>query len=89
MLFAWQQPRVRSFWMRNTCLPLDMLFISADQTIAGVLEQVPTLNDTPRSVPCPVVYVLELNAGWTRAHQVRPGQKVQIEPPDVWKGAEP
>jgi uncharacterized membrane protein (UPF0127 family) len=79
MLFSWNDEEVRSFWMRNTCIPLDMLFIAADGTIAGVLEQVPVLNTASRSVPCPAMHVLELNAGWARAHGVRPGQKVRIE----------
>jgi uncharacterized membrane protein (UPF0127 family) len=78
MLFSWSNEQVRSFWMRNTCIPLDMLFIARDGTIVGILEQVPTLNDAPRSIPCPAAYVLELNAGWTRSHGVRAGQKVVI-----------
>ena len=79
MLFSWNEESVRSFWMRNTCIPLDMLFIAADGTIAGILEQVPVLNTASRSVPCPAMHVLELNAGWARAHGVRAGQKVRIE----------
>lgn len=79
MLFSWQDERVRSFWMRNTCIPLDMLYITKDGTIAGILEQVPTLNDAPRGIKCPVAHVLELNAGWARAHGVSPGMKVKIE----------
>lgn len=79
MLFSWSDERVRSFWMRNTCLPLDMLFIARDGTIVGILEQVPTLNEAPRSIPCPAMHVLEVNAGWVRAHGVRPGQKVVID----------
>ena len=79
MLFSWPYESVRTFWMRNTCIPLDMLFIAKDGTIAGILEQVPTLNDEPRTVPCPATYVLELNAGWTRSHGVRAGQKVVID----------
>ncbi|HYP89511.1 MAG TPA: hypothetical protein VEQ59_15190 [Polyangiaceae bacterium] len=47
--------------------------------IAGILEQVPTLNDEPRSVGCPAAHVLELNAGWARAHGVAPGMKLKIE----------
>ena len=80
MLFSWggeEQPR--TFWMHNTCIPLDMLFITRDGTIAGILEQVPTLNDEPRGVPCPAAYVLELNAGWTRAHGVKSRTKVHLE----------
>jgi hypothetical protein len=79
MLFSWQDERVRSFWMRNTCIPLDLLYITKDGTIAGILEQVPTLNDAPRGIKCPVAHVLELNAGWARAHGVLPGMKVKIE----------
>jgi uncharacterized protein len=82
MLFSWDSEAPRSFWMRNTCntcIPLDMLFIAADGTIVGILEQVPTLNTLPRAVPCPAKHVLEVNAGWTRQHGVLPGQKVEFE----------
>jgi uncharacterized membrane protein (UPF0127 family) len=79
MLFSWQEERVRNFWMRNTCIPLDMLYITKDGFIAGILEQVPTMNDAPRGIKCPVAHVLELNAGWARAHGLRPGMKVTIE----------
>jgi uncharacterized membrane protein (UPF0127 family) len=79
MLFSWQDERIRSFWMHNTCIPLDLLYITKDGTIAGILEQVPTLNDAPRRVACPVAHVLELNAGWARAHGAAPGMKVKIE----------
>jgi uncharacterized protein len=79
MLFSWEDERVRNFWMHNTCIPLDMLYIDKQGFIAGILEQVPTLNDAPRGVRCPVAHVLELNAGWARAHGLAPGMKVKIE----------
>jgi len=80
MLFSWggvEEPRM--FWMRNTCIPLDMMFIARDGTITGILEQVPTLNDQPRGVPCPAAYVLEVNAGWSRSHGIQPGTMVHFE----------
>ncbi len=79
MLFSWQDESVRSFWMHNTCIPLDMLFIAKDGTIAGIQEQVPVLNDRARSVPCPAAHVLEVNAGWCRRHGVVAGMRVTIE----------
>jgi uncharacterized membrane protein (UPF0127 family) len=80
MLFSWASAEApRMFWMRNTCIPLDMMFIARDGTIAGILEQVPTLNDEPRGVPCPAAYVLEVNAGWSRAHGIQPGTRVHFE----------
>ncbi len=79
MLFSFDRRRVLTFWMKNTCLPLDMLFIDSKGFIVGILEQVPVLNEHPRSVPCPAAYVLEMNAGWSRDHGVKPGQRVKIE----------
>lgn len=79
MLFQFDDDSVRTFWMHNTCIPLDMLFVTANGVIAGILEQVPVLNDAERSVPCPVRYVLEVGAGWARSHGVRPGQRLRIE----------
>ena len=79
MLFSWDEDGRRSFWMQNTCIPLDMLFIAGDGTVVGILEQVPTMNTLPREVPCPARHVLELNAGWARSHGVQPGQHVDLE----------
>ncbi len=79
MLFSWEDERVRSFWMHNTCIPLDMLYITKAGVISGILEQVPTLNEAPRRIDCPVAHVLELNAGWARSHGLKPGMKVTIE----------
>ncbi len=78
MLFSWDDQSQRSFWMKNTCLPLDMMFIDADGVIVSILEQVPTLNTQPRRSGCPARHVLEVNAGWTRRHGVRPGQRVKL-----------
>ncbi|XXX71669.1 DUF192 domain-containing protein [Sorangium sp. So ce134] len=79
MIFVFQQRTNHSFWMHNTCIPLDMLFIDSDGTIVGIEENTPTLNDSTFDVGCPSTYVLELNAGWARRHGVVAGQKVRIE----------
>jgi uncharacterized membrane protein (UPF0127 family) len=79
MLFAWQKARIQSFWMHNTCISLDMLFIDGEGFVAGIVENAPTLNDDPQSIDCPVLYVLEVAAGWSRKHGVEPGQRVEIE----------
>ena len=79
MLFEWGSESRRVFWMHNTCLPLDMLFIARDGTVAGILEEVPVLNDEPRAIPCLASYVLEVNAGWCRRHGVKPGMHMSLE----------
>ena len=67
-----------TFWMRNTCIPLDMMFIDTDGLIVGILENVPTLNDAERHVGCLSSWVLEMNGGWSRRHGVRAGQKMKL-----------
>ena len=78
MLFRMGERREQKFWMRNTCLSLDMVFIDDDGFIVGILENVPTLNDDERTVGCASSWVLETNAGWTRRHGVVAGQRVEI-----------
>ena len=74
MLFDFGERNVQQFWMHNTCIPLDMLFVDEDGFIVGIVENAPTLNDESRGVGCPSRYVLEVNAGWSRRHGVRAGQ---------------
>lgn len=78
MIFVWPREAKRTFWMHNTCLPLDMLFLAKDGTVVGLLEQVPVMNDRPREGRCPAAYVLEVNAGWSRRHGVKPGMKLDL-----------
>lgn len=79
MIFLFERDRRLSFWMRNTCIPLDMLFVAGDGTIVNVEENVPTLTDRTFASGCPARYVVEVNAGWARAHGVRAGQKLAFE----------
>lgn len=77
MLFVFEAERDLAFWMRNTCLPLDMLFVASDGTIVGIEENVPTMNDDNYAPgDCSARYVLEVNAGWSRRHGVKAGQKL-------------
>jgi uncharacterized membrane protein (UPF0127 family) len=78
MLFVFEREKVLTFWMHNTCLPLDMIFIAADGTIVGIEENTPTLTDETFSPGCPARYVLEVNAGWSRKNGVSAGMKVKI-----------
>jgi uncharacterized protein len=79
MIFLMEEERDHTFYMRNTLIPLDMIFIGRDLTIAGIVENAEPKTETLRSVGKPSLYVLEVNGGWTRSHQVVPGAKVQFE----------
>jgi len=65
MLFVYRQPRVLSMWMKNTYMPLDMLFIRADGSIANIETHTEPLSLESISAIEPLNFVLELNAGVT------------------------
>jgi uncharacterized protein len=78
MLFDLQVRDDHKFWMHNTCIPLDLLYIDEDGLLVGIVENAPTLNDESRGVGCPSRWVLEVNAGWSRRHGIRAGQHVSL-----------
>ena len=63
MLFLYKEPRAASFWMRNTLISLDMIFIRADGSIANIRADVPPNNDLPRKSDGEIIAVLELKGG--------------------------
>jgi len=76
MLFASGEPRTVAMWMKNTYIPLDMLFVRADGTIAYIAE-----NTVPKSLDTigisePVLAVLELAAGTVKRLGIRAGDTV-------------
>ena len=75
MLFPEALPRRVAFWMRNTVLPLDIVFIGTDRRILNIVSAIP-YDETPLPSAGPVSAVLELNAGRTRQLRIRPGDKV-------------
>lgn len=77
MLFVFERPQHNVFWMRNTFLPLDMIFITPSWSVLGVVENATPQTDSPREVPGESLYVLEVNAGFARQHGVTQGTKVQ------------
>ncbi len=76
MLFFMGLEHAWSFYMRNTLIPLDMIFITKDMTIAGIVENAEPNTETLRGVGIPSLYVLEVNGGWTRAKQIAVGAMV-------------
>ena len=80
MLFIFDQSEWHSFWMHNTLLPLDMLFITSDWHVLGIVENATPLTDSPRNVPGDSQYVLEVNAGFSRRHGLQPGTNVRYLP---------
>lgn len=76
MLFVYRNAAPRSFWMRNTRIPLDMIFIGADKKIAGIVENAAPYTDATRSVPAASQWVLEVSGGEAKAHGLAAGDPV-------------
>jgi uncharacterized membrane protein (UPF0127 family) len=78
MLFVFGDEVERSFWMKNTLIPLDMLFLARDGRVVGIHADAVPLSTMPLSVGQPSALVLEVNGGWARRHGVRPGDRVEL-----------
>ena len=63
MIFPKEPPQMRSFWMRNTVIPLDMLFIGPDHKVVNVIANAEPYSLDSRPSVAPVSAVLELNGG--------------------------
>jgi uncharacterized membrane protein (UPF0127 family) len=78
MLFVFDQSSPHGFWMKNTLIPLDMLFLGDDGRVLSVVERKPLTEDvTDGGVASR--YVLEVNGGWARAHGLARGDQVTLE----------
>jgi len=78
MLFVFQKSWPYAFWMKDTLIPLDMIFIAADLRVAGVVENAEPQTDTQRQVGKPAQYVLEVNGGFAAAHGITAGTLVEF-----------
>ncbi|WP_046119550.1 DUF192 domain-containing protein [Ensifer aridi] len=77
MLFDFGETRRVIMWMKNTYLPLDMLFIAEDGTVRTIHENAVPLSEAIIDSREPVAFVLELNAGTVKRLGIRPGDRVR------------
>ena len=73
MLFLFPEAGSHQFWMHNTYIPLDMVFLDADKKVVFVEERAEPMTDTPRGPTSPTRYVVEVPGGWARSHGIEPG----------------
>ena len=76
MLFDFHDDHFRSFWMKNTYLPLDMLFIRADGSISSIAANTVPMSEAVINSSEPVRAVLEINGGRAAALGIRPGERI-------------
>ena len=80
MLFVFPVPEKTQFWMKNTYIPLDMLFIDKDNKIVYIVKNAKPLNESllgPENKP--VKYVLEVPGNFADKYGIRVGSKVKIQ----------
>lgn len=76
MIFPMDPPRTAAFWMRNTVIPLDIIYIGADRRILNIADAKP-YDETPLLSAGKAAAVLELNAGRSKVLGIAPGDLVQ------------
>lgn len=79
MLFIYERDDIRSIWMKNTYIPLDIVFARSDGTILSIDRDATPLTLNSRLSPGPARFVLELNGGTTRRLGIGPGSRLVWE----------
>ncbi len=79
MLFLFPTETVLTFWMKNTPIPLDMIFIGNDLKIVGVVHDAVPFTLSARTVGAPSQFVLEVNGGLAKRYGIEVGDAVRFE----------
>ncbi len=76
MVFVFDGPATQCMWMKNTLLPLSVAFIDANGRILNIEDMKPQTLESHCSKG-PVVYALEMNLGWFKQKNIKPGSKIE------------
>ena len=76
MIFIFDDEAPRSFWMANTPISLDILFVNSEMEIVRIHRNTPPYSHENIVSESPAKYVVEVNAGFTLNHDIREGMKI-------------
>lgn len=79
MLFIFENDQSRSFWMANTPLPLDILFVNSEMNIVRIHRNTQPFSQESIQSDAPARFVVEVNGGYTIEHDIREGMNIAIE----------
>ena len=79
MLFVFDTAIEHPFWMKNTVLPLDMIYLGDDRKVVGIVKNAVSFTTTARTVGVASRYVLEVNAGFSDKHGIKNGDLARFE----------
>ncbi|MEE4114225.1 MAG: DUF192 domain-containing protein [Desulfobacteraceae bacterium] len=80
MLFIYAESDLRTFWMKDTQIPLSIAFLDDSGKIITIEIMTPNQTEKRYHSGRPARYALEVNQGWFRLHGIRPGDRVEIQP---------
>lgn len=78
MLFIQDMEEIQSFWMKNTYIPLDILFVNTAKKIVTIQANTTPLKEWNYASTEPALYVVEVNAGFTTRHGIRSGDGIEF-----------
>jgi uncharacterized membrane protein (UPF0127 family) len=78
MIFIFEDEAQRKMWMENTYIPLDMLFVDGKKRIFNFKENATPLSEDIIYSVGPAKYVIELNGGYVKNHQITSGDKIDF-----------
>lgn len=76
MLFIFPNEEYQSFWMKNTVLPLDIVFVNKKNKIVTIHHNTTPFSETSYPSTEPAIYVVEVNAGYMERHGIKEGDKI-------------
>jgi uncharacterized protein len=79
LLFVFRRPAVQTLSMKETLIPLDMIFIGANRRIVGIVEKAPPLSTTLSRIGVASQFVLQIRGGLTSQYGIKVGQPVAFQ----------
>lgn len=79
MLFIMKQERPQSFYMKNTYIPLDIIYINSNKEIVSIVENAEPLNEKSLPSGAPAIYILEVIGGFCAQHGIGRGMTIDFQ----------
>ncbi len=78
MLFLMRSEKIQGFWMKNTYIPLDMIFVNRDKEIVTIHQNTKPMLESSYFSDEPSLYVVEVNGGFCYTHNIKIGDKINF-----------
>ena len=79
MIFAFPREDIQRFWMKNTLISLDMIFVNTSHEVVGVVPDAEPMTLDERTVGIPSAYVVEVNGGFAKKNGIASGTRVEFK----------